>query len=77
MADTLEVRTTHLEGAYEQIDKRLAAVEAGILQLRREVSQAISQLPQEMRGQFRWLLGFQILSWISISGTLLAFLFRR
>ena len=77
MADTLEVRITHLEGAYEQIDKRLAAVEGAVLRLRQEMSQAISHLRQETREQFRWLLGFQILSWISILGTLLAFLFRR
>ena len=66
MADTLEVRIAHLEGIYEQIDKCLTAVDAGILQLRWEMSQTISQLRQETRGQFRWLLGFQILSWISI-----------
>ena len=77
MADTLEVRITRLEGVYEQIDECLTAVEAGILRLRREMSQAISHLRQESREQFRWLLGFQILSWISILGTLLAFLFRR
>ncbi len=62
----LEVRIAHLEGAYEQIDKRLAGVESGL-----------SQLRQEMREQFRWTLGFQILAWMSIMGTLLAFLFRR
>ena len=66
MAETLEVRIAHLEGAYEQIDKRLASVEINL-----------SQLRQEIREQFRWILGFQILTWISILGTLLAILFRR
>jgi len=42
-----------------------------------ELSLEISQLRQERREQFRWLLGFQILSWLSILGTLLAFLFRQ
>ena len=42
-----------------------------------EVLQEISQLRQERRKQFRWLLGFQILSWLSILGALLAFLFRQ
>ena len=65
MAETLEVRIAHLEGA-EQIDKRLAAVETNL-----------SELGQENREQFRWILGFQILTWISILGTLLAILFRR
>lgn len=77
VADTLEVRMAHLEGAYEQIDKRLAGVETAVVQLRHETSQQISQLRQETREQFRWLLGFQILSWLSILGTLLAFLFRQ
>jgi len=73
MPDTLEVRIAHLEGAYEQIDKRLGAVESGISQLRQE----IAQLRQQTQEQFRWILGFQILTWISILGTLLAILFRR
>jgi len=91
MPDTLEVRIAHLEGAYEQIDKRLGAVESSISQLRQEmaanfaqVRQEIAQLRQEMaqlrqqtQEQFRWILGFQILTWISILGTLLAILFRR
>ena len=66
MPDTLEARIAHLEGSYEQIDKRLAGVESNL-----------SQLRQEIREQFRWILGFQILTWISILGTLLAILFRR
>ena len=65
MPDTLEVRIAHLEGAYEQIDKRLAGVETGVAQLR-----------QQMYEQFRWIVGIQILAWISILGTLLALLFR-
>ena len=66
MADTLEVRIAHLEGAYEQIDKRLATVESNL-----------SQLRQEMREQFRWILGFPILAWLTTMGTLLAFRLRR
>ena len=37
MADTLEVRIAHLEGAYEQIDRRLAGVETGLAQLRQQI----------------------------------------
>ncbi|OFW05508.1 MAG: hypothetical protein A3G20_06755 [Acidobacteria bacterium RIFCSPLOWO2_12_FULL_59_11] len=84
MPDTLEVRIAHLEGAYEQIDKRLSGVEMGLVDLRREmgtnfsqVHQEISQLRKEAREQFRWILGFQIVTWISILGTLLAILFRQ
>lgn len=102
MADALEVRIAHLEGAYEQIDKRLAGVETALSglrqemsQLRQEVSQEVGQLRQEVRQevgqlrqemnelrrqvseQFRWIVGIQILAWISILGTLLALLLRR
>ena len=77
MPDMLEVRIAHLEGAYEQIDKRLAAVESGLSLLRQEMTNNFTQLRQETREQFRWILGFQILTWISILGTLLAILFRR
>ena len=77
MADTLEVRIAHLEGAYEQIDKRLGGVESGLAQLRQDTNQQFTHLRQEMREQFRWVLGFQILAWISIMGTLVALLFRR
>ena len=84
MGDTLEVRIAHLEGAYEQIDKRLAGVESGLSQLRHEFRQETSQLREEIshlrqqtQEQFRWLLGFQILAWISTLGTLLAFLMRQ
>ena len=102
MADTLEVRIAHLEGAYEQFDKRLAGVETGLSDLRQEVSQGVGQLRQDgrqgngqlrqeinglrqemnelrrqMGEQFRWIVGIQLLAWISILGTSLALLFRR
>ena len=48
MPDTLEVRIAHLEGAYEQIDKRLAAVESAVTQLRHEISQQYAQLHGEI-----------------------------
>lgn len=32
---------------------------------------------QEMREQFRWLLGFQIVTWLTILGALLTNLFRQ
>ena len=84
MADALEVRIAHLEGAYEQIDKRLATVEAALSQLRQEMIANFSELRHEMNelrrqvgDQFRWIVGLQILAWLSILGTLLALLFRR
>lgn len=94
MADALEVRIAHLEGAYEQIDKRLGDLRqemtANFAQVRQEmttnfaqVRQEIAQLRQEtnelrrqMAEQFRWIVGLQVLAWVSILGTILALFFR-
>ncbi|MGH9782879.1 MAG: hypothetical protein ACRD88_01735 [Terriglobia bacterium] len=88
MADTLEVRIAHLEGAYEQIDKRLSSLEATV---RSEVSSLraefrselgtmrgeLGTLRSEMREQFRWIIGFQIATMLSLIGTLLALFTRQ
>ncbi|MBI2822501.1 MAG: hypothetical protein HYX74_09775 [Acidobacteria bacterium] len=44
MTDALEVRMAHLEGAYEQINKRLGGVEVGLGQLRSEMGQLRSEM---------------------------------
>ena len=81
MPDTLEVRIAHLEGAYEQIDKRLASVEArlGSLQaeMRTEIGTLRVELQSRMDNHFRWILGFQIATLLSLIGTLLAVLLRQ
>ena len=71
-ADAWELRTARLEGAYEQIDRRLGAVEGrlstleykmdtGFAELRVELRGEIGSLRSEMLGrmdrQFYWLLG--------------------
>ena len=83
MADTLDVRIAHLEGGYEQIDKRLGTLEARLSaleatfkteigSLRTELRDAVRLLRQETREQFRWVIGFQIVTLLSFIGTLLA-----
>ena len=52
MSDTLEVRIAHLEGAYEQVDKRLGGVESALIQLRTDVHSSFTHLRTEM-GQLR------------------------
>jgi hypothetical protein len=102
MTDTLEVRIAHLEGAYEQIDKRLGSVESTLVQfrsdlnastqqlrsemgllrseinsdmsgLRSEIKSARSELTGRMDGQFHWLLGTILTTWMTV---LLAVFFR-
>ena len=83
MADTLDVRIAHLEGGYEQIDKRLGTLEARLSaleatvkteigSLRTELRDEVRLLRQETREQFRWVIGFQIVTLLSFIGTLLA-----
>ena len=72
-ADALEVRMAHLEGAYEQIDRRLGAVEGGIVVLDRRIDEGFTQVRteiQSVRGEllgrmdreFFWILGLLIVS---------------
>ena len=49
--DALEVRIAHLEGAYEQIDKRLGSIE-----------NRMASLEQKLNRQFLWILGLLIVS---------------
>ena len=81
MSDTLGVRIAHLEGAYEQVDKRLGAVESILSQLRSEINQLRTELMARidaqtgrMDSQFHWLLGMIFTSWITL---LLAIFFRH
>lgn len=82
MSDTLEIRIAHLEGAYEQVDKRLGGVESALIQLRTELTARIdsridsleSRLTGRMDGQFHWLIGITFTSWITL---LLAIFFRH
>jgi len=60
-ADALEVSIARLEGAFEQVDKRLEAVErkldTGFAELRAEIRGVESGLRNKMDRQFYWLLG--------------------
>ena len=49
--DALGVRIAHLEGAYEQIDKRLGSIEG-----------RMASLEQKLDRRFLWILGLLIVS---------------
>ena len=61
-ADALEVRIARLEGAYEQIDKRLGAIENDIRDLRTEIRTLTDRLMTRMDRQFFWVLGLLVIS---------------
>jgi chromosome segregation ATPase len=65
----LEVRIAHLEGAYEQIDRRLGAVESALQSVRAETQSVRTELHatrtellSRMDRQFFWILGLLIVS---------------
>jgi hypothetical protein len=60
--DALEVRIARLEGAYEQMDKRLATIEVDIRELRGDVQAVRTELLSRMDRQFFWIIGLLIVS---------------
>jgi septal ring factor EnvC (AmiA/AmiB activator) len=68
-ADALDVRIAHLEGAYEQIDRRLGAVESALQSVRAEIQSVRTELHttrtellSRMDRQSFWILGLLIVS---------------
>jgi hypothetical protein len=64
-ASPVEIRMSHLEGAFDQMDKRLSAVEREVHDFRAEVHGDFRDLRAEMRGQFRWILGLLVVAILS------------
>lgn len=68
--NTLEIRMAHLEGAYEQIDKRLGSIERrmddGFVQLRTEITGVDQRLNQKLDTIFRWVIGIILINWITV-----------
>lgn len=89
-ADAWEVRTARLEGAYEQIDRRLDALEARLGSIENRITAldqridtrfmqqagSFAQLRSEMRGQFYWLLGAMLTGFSVMLCGFLALVFR-
>ena len=81
MADTLDVRIAHLEGGFEQIDKRLGTLEERLAsfqtEMRTEIATLRRELQDRMDSHFRWVLGFHIATLVSIIGAMITFLLRQ
>ncbi len=61
-ADALAIRIAHLEGAYEQIDKRLGVIEGDIRGLRGEVQ----EVGRKLDTTFRWVIGIILVNWVTL-----------
>ena len=82
--DALDIRMARLEGAYDQITKRLddlhgnvgqlrAETQAGLQQLRAEVHTGLQQLRIDLRGQFWQFAALVLPLWLAAA----ALLFRH
>ena len=82
--DAFAVRMVRLEGAYEQIDKRLGSLEGrmaslerkvdeGFARLRQDLTQAIDRVGQKLDATFRWVIGIVLVN----SFTLMLAIFLR
>ena len=83
--DAFAVRMVRLEGAYEQIDKRLGSLESrmaslerkvdeGFARLRQDLTQAIDRVGQKLDATFRWVIGIVLVNSITL---MLAIFLRR
>jgi tetrahydromethanopterin S-methyltransferase subunit G len=77
-SDALVVR---IEGAYEQIDRRLGSIDNRIASLEHTVNertdrveQRIDRVEQKLDATFRWVIGIVLVNWITL---MLAVLLRR
>jgi len=66
-AESLEARMARLEGAYEQLDKRLGSIEERLGRLEAKVD----ALAAEIHRQFYWTLGFIAPLYALIAGLIL------
>ena len=65
-ADALEIRIAHLEGAYEQIDKRLGSLDGRMASLKRTVNERTDRVEQKLDATFRWVIGIVLVNWITL-----------
>ena len=61
-AQPLDIRMARLEGAYEQISKRLDGIDHRLDGIDRRLDSAFARLEQKVDWQFFWLLGLIIVS---------------
>ena len=61
-AQPLDSQMARLEGAFEQVGKRLDGVEQNLRSLRDRVDDGFDRVLQRMDRQFFWLLGLIIVS---------------
>ena len=72
-ADALEIRIAHLQGAYEQIDKRMGSLdtrmgslEGRMTSLGDKVDNGLSQVRTEIHTNFRWVVSIIFINWITL-----------
>lgn len=59
-SDPIDARMARLEGAYEQLDKRLGTIEQCMAGLEQKVDAGFSELRRDLHAQFYWIVGLVI-----------------
>ncbi len=72
--DALVARIARLEGADEQIDKRLGSLENRMTSLEHAVHEGFAQVRHELSAIFRWVIGTILVNRITV---MLAVVLRR
>ncbi len=70
-ADALDVRMARLEGAYDQIAKRLDDLHGDFQQLRGEIRTELQQLRTDRRSQFWQFAALVLPLWLAAAALLL------
>jgi len=66
MAQATEERVSRLEGAFEQMNERLGAIENNLVSLRQDMNTSMAELRRELHTNFRWTMGTIIAMWVTI-----------
>lgn len=66
MTSSIEEGMARLEGAYEQINLRLARLEERVERGFEDTRREIADLRRDQRNQFYWLLGLLFPMWVTI-----------
>ncbi|MDR7505656.1 MAG: hypothetical protein QN129_12235 [Armatimonadota bacterium] len=72
--DALDARIARLEGAYEQLDRRLGALEGRMAALEAAVAEGFARLRTVIDTSDRWVIGIILVNWITL---MLAIFYRR
>jgi predicted nucleic acid-binding Zn-ribbon protein len=61
----LESSVEHLNGAYEQIDRRIGDLRSDVRGLDAKIDGVRDSLDRKIDNRFQWMIGIQVTSWLT------------